>query len=398
MSGARDLEPLVMDLINRDAIKVPLHPPVAMRLQKVVGSGRFGAADLVKIVGEDQSLAATLLRYANSPKYRGIEQITSLHDAITRMGAAEVCRSAFALSFASRATAPGPLVELRRRWWYQALLCAHCCYHLGDLRGLRRDEAFVCGLLHDFGRAVTLAGFEQTLEENQDLRTLPAHLWEASVDRIHVEAGVTLAQRWNLSTLVKAAMALHHNPEDAGVHRKMVEVVAAADGIVAGVEGHAHITSRDMAPVPTLRPDEIVVMTDLLPQLTATVADLDAVNAIEIARSPTRSQVAKPRTALEGEAKLARFGVQVTRPSGAVTFRGAYLSPEGLGFNGSARLAENSIVRLSVEPEGGKPLGVFARVVLCVEEGDAHRIEAQLFGLDRPSLTAWNALYDEATN
>src|SRR5205085_1366065 len=87
MSGARDLEPLVMDLISRDAIKVPLHPPVAMRLQKVVAAGKYGAADLAKLVGEDQSLAATLLRYANSPKYRGIEQITSLHDAITRMGA-----------------------------------------------------------------------------------------------------------------------------------------------------------------------------------------------------------------------------------------------------------------------------------------------------------------------
>jgi HD-like signal output (HDOD) protein len=393
MSGARDLEPLVMDLITRDAIKVPLHPPVAMRLQKVVGSGKFGAADLAKIVGEDQALAATLLRYANSPKYRGIEQITSLHDAITRMGAAEVCRSAFALSFASHSSAPGPLAGLRRRWWYQALLCAHVSYHLGDLRGLRRDEAFVCGLLHDFGRAVTLAGFEQILLEKEDDRTLPAHLWESSVDRIHVEAGVTLAQRWNLSTLVRAAMALHHSPEDAGVHRKMVEVVAASDGIVAGVEGHAHITSRDMAPVPTLRPDEIVVLTDLVPQLAASVAELDSVNAIEIARAPMRSQVQKPRSALEGEAKLLRFGVQLARPTGPLAFRGGYISPEGLGFSGNTRLAENSIVRLAVEVDGAKPIGVFARVLLCVQEGEAYRIEAQLFGLDRPALTAWNTLY-----
>jgi HD-like signal output (HDOD) protein len=382
-----------MDLISRDAIKVSLHPPVAMRLQKVVATGKYGAADLAKLVGEDQALAATLLRYANSPKYRGIEQITSLHDAITRMGAAEVCRSAFALSFASHGTAPGPLAGLRRHWWYQALLSAHVCYHLGDLRGLRRDEAFVCGLLHDFGRAVTLAGFEQLLQDQGDERVLPAHLWEASVDRIHVEAGVTLAQRWNLSTLVRAAMALHHRPEDAGVHRKMVEVVAASDGIVAGIEGHAHITSRDMAPVPTLRPDEIVVLTDMVPQLAASVAELDAVNVIEIPRAPMRSQVQKPRTALEGDAKLFRFDVNMPGPSGSLPFRGGYISPEGLGFSGTTRLAENSIVRLSIEPEGAKPLGVFARVLLCVTEGEAHRIEAQLFGLDRPALSAWDALY-----
>jgi HD-like signal output (HDOD) protein len=393
MSGARDLEPQVMDLINRDAIKVPLHPPVAMKLQKVVAAGKYGAADLAKLVGEDQSLAATLLRYANSPKYRGIEQITSLHDAITRMGAAEVCRSAFALSFASHATAPGPLAGLRRHWWYQALLGAHVCYRLGDLRGLRRDEAFVCGLLHDFGRAVALAGFEQLLQEQNDERILPAHVWESSVDRIHVEAGVALAQRWNLSTLVRAAMALHHHPEDAGVHRKMVEVVNAADGIVAGVDGHAHITSRDMAPVPSLRPDEIVVLTDLLPQLAAAVADLDSVNAIEIARAPARSQVQKPRTALEGDAKLFRFEISMARPAGPLAFRGGYISPEGFGFSGNVRLAENSIVRLSIEPEGMKPLGVFARILLCVAEGEAHRMEAQLFGLDRPTVAAWNSLY-----
>jgi len=248
-------------------------------------------------------------------------------------------------------------------------------------------------LLHDFGRAVTLAGFEQILLEKEDDRVLPAHLWEASVDRIHVEAGVTLAQRWNLSTLVRAAMALHHRPEDAGVHRKMVEVVAAADGIVAGVEGHAHITSRDMAPVPTLRPDEIVVLTDVVPGLAAAVAELDAVNAIEIARTPVRSQVQKPRTALEGDAKLFRFEVQMPHGSGQLSFRGGYIAPEGMGFSGTSRLAENSIVRLSIETEGMKPLGVLARVLLCVPEGDSHRIEAQLFGLDRPELAAWNALY-----
>jgi hypothetical protein len=28
-----------------------------------------------------------------------------------------------------------------------------------------------------------------------------------------------------------------------------------------------------------------------------------------------------------------------------------------------------------------------------VAEGEAHRMEAQLFGLDRPTVAAWNSLY-----
>jgi hypothetical protein len=136
-----------------------------------------------------------------------------------------------------------------------------------------------------------------------------------------------------------------------------------------------------------------VVLTDLVPGLAASVAELDSVNAIEIARSPVRSQVQKPRTALEGDAKLFRFEVHMPRASGPLQFRGGYIAPEGLGFSGTERLAENSIIRLNIETEGMKPLGVFARVLLCVAEGEAHRIEAQLFGLDRPALAAWNALY-----
>jgi hypothetical protein len=241
---------------------------------------------------------------------------------------------------------------------------------------------------------VTLAAFEQILADTQDDRVLPAHLWESSVDRVHVEVGVALAQRWNLSSLIRGAMALHHKPEDAGVHRKMVEVVHASDRIVATVDGHAHLTSRDMAPVPTLRPDEIVVLAELVPKVAAAVADLDSVNVVEIARNPARSQVQKPRSALEGEAKLFRFDVLMPRPTGPVSFRGGYIAPEGMGFAGSTRLAENSIVRLSIEAEDVKPLPVFARVLLCVPEGESNRIEAQLFGVDRPTLAAWNALYE----
>ena len=60
---------------------------------------------------------------------------------------------ALAVSLGGQVNVSGPLEGLRRKWWYQSLMSAQCSYHLGDMRGLRRDEAFVCGLLHDFGQA-----------------------------------------------------------------------------------------------------------------------------------------------------------------------------------------------------------------------------------------------------
>jgi len=392
MLGARDLEPLALDLVRREVVRVPPQQVVALRLQSAVAGGLYGTGDLVNIVAEDQVLAALLLRYANSASFRGVEQITSLHDAITRMGAAEVCRTALALGVAANASAPGPLAELRRKWWRQAYMSALCCEHLGDRRGLRRDDAFVCGLLHDFGRVVGLACFEYILEHNHDARMMPAAAWEESINHIHGELGAIVAKKWNFSATLRAAISSHHHPETAGRYRALMDVVFASDAVVALGEDHSRITTRDLSPMPSLSPSEVASIAELVPHIASKVAALSELTGGAAATAPSSCQIEKPASALEAPGKPASFVVQLPQPSGTLLYSGNTVWPEGLGFRGKVKLRENSIVRLTiVAPEG--PFTVFANVLLCVPDNGATQIEARLFGLDRPAITAWGRFF-----
>jgi len=92
------LIPRVIDLMNRNALRIPPYPAVAVRLRRVIARGDYGIGELERIAGEDQSLAATLLRYANSAVYRRVTPTTTLGAAIMRIGATEVARIALALS------------------------------------------------------------------------------------------------------------------------------------------------------------------------------------------------------------------------------------------------------------------------------------------------------------
>lgn len=391
MSGGVDLEPLVVDLITRDAVRVPPYPAVAMRLSKLVSGGRYGIPDLVKIVGEDQVLAATLLRCANSAAYRGVDPVNTLLAAITRIGAAEVCRMAVSIGMGAPAYEPGVLAELRRKTWREAVLGALCCRHLALRRGVDAEEAFVCGLLHDFGRMVTIACFEEILTRTQDLRVLPEDEWLASVDRFHVELGMVTAARWNLTPLVCAVIASHHRLELAGQFRTMVEIVAAADAIVDLLHKSPRLSVIELGALP-LRPGEADFLMMVVPQLPAFIAALDDAAPSTTGEHPTvRSQVQKVDSALPGR-RPASFPVGMIRAGASVPFQATYIAASGLGMIGATKVKENNVVRLRLEAPAG-PLEVWANVVLCVPEGSHHRVEAKLFAPDRPTQEAWDRLY-----
>lgn len=388
-----DLEPLVVDLIKKDAIKVPPYPAVAMRLQKLVAGGQFGTPELERIVGEDQVLTATLLRYVNSARYRGVSQITALKDAISRIGAAEVCRIALAISAGAEMTTDGPLAELRRRAWRQSVMSAACVHLIAGRRKLPPDEAFVCGLLHDFGRLVAIGALEDILERDPTGKALPADAWEVSVDRFHVELGLVMAARWNLPPLVCAVISAHHQPELAGQDRPMVDAIIAADAVVNLLEEQPTITEDDLRGLGCLSgPDEIAGLLSLIARLAGTVAVLDELGGPAAALRQVPSRVSKPATCLAGTPKDVSFPVAVVRSSSTSAFRATGVTPGGLAFVGKTALKENNVVRLRLEP-GGPPVEVWTSVGLCLPHIEGFRIEARLFALDRDTQAAWDRFY-----
>jgi len=381
----------LLELVSRGAIVVPPYPAVAVRLQKVVAANDFGLADVASIVSSDPILTADVLRCANSARFRRGPVTTNLGQAIALVGARDVTRLALSSGLASHALAPGPLSALKRRTWIESVAAAVLCEELARLRGLRSPEAFVLGLLHDFGKVVAIATLEPTLKNDRGERQ-PIEFWSELVDRHHVTLGAAMAARWNLPGLVSEIIALHHqghaNCQDAG----LLEVVQTSDQVVALLGRQPEVSSAHLASVRALRgPGELQALARIIEGIPEFVA---AFEPQETGRD-VPSVVEQPATALAPGQRRVNFGVLVNLAHKPRRYTAAAIATNGLLMFGKEHLPENHLVEATLECQP-RPFKHWVTTKVSRAEGDAVRVEVQPFALSGEVRSLWNLAYARA--
>jgi HD-like signal output (HDOD) protein len=385
-------EPLILDLIARNAVKVPPFPGVALRMQQLVASEKHDVPSLTRLVAADQALTAAVLRAANSSVVRGVDRITALPNAIARLGAEELCRIAIASSLGQCASREGPLAELRRMSWRRGLTSALIGKALAARRRLNADEVFVCGLLHDFGWLVGIAGLEELLVRRPQEPARAAADWMAIIDPFHVPLGMLVCEQWKLSPLLREVIGAHHDPQSARTHRALVDLIGAADAVVGLLETRPGVSVDDLVDLRIgATRDELQALVQVLPQVRSLVAyliDLDPGQPVSVT-----SKVAPPATALKGPLRAVELAARWLRPGGNTPIKVIALSPDGLVVLLAERPRENFLMRIAVTAPGGRSIELFGNAVLSTRKDREHRTEIQLFGLDRQEQTDWDRLY-----
>jgi HD-like signal output (HDOD) protein len=393
MDDAKDLEALVVDLIKRDGVNIPPYPAVAMRLQRLVGGEDYGVDDIQRVIGGDPVLAATILRYANSAAFRGITPASTLESAIARIGTNEVCKIALATSVGAHAIVTGCLSSLRRRYWRVAMTCAMLCRSLAYWRKGNSEEAFICGLLHDFGQVVATACFEEVIARTRDARVLPESVWASCVDRFHVELGLVIAARWNLPPLICGVISSHHTPESNREHRDMIDLVNTCDALAAHLDSEPSPTNDTVSALGILRSGEPDYMMTVIPKIATAVASLDETTpGKDTGLFRIGSRVLAPTSLLAGPTKSIALKMQILRSTGNADCETLYFAKDGLGFASATKLRENSMVRVRVDTPRG-PIEVWSVIVLCAAEGNIQRMEAKLFAAEPQTLQSWLGFY-----
>lgn len=374
-------------------VKIPPYPSIALRLQGIVDEGNFGLVDLARIASSDAVVTATVLRLANSGLFRGTARLTALPDAISRIGAQELCKVALAASLGSTVGAQGPLAGLRRAAWRQALGSALVSQVLAPIRKLGAQQGFLSGLLHDFGRVVAIASLEEILVEEPG-GTLSESDWVKIVDNLHVELGTLVGMRWNLPDLMVEVMAGHHLPPVAGNSGNFIELVCAADEVVALLEGCPYLLRRDFDKVTHLKSaQEIEALMQYIPLIPGYISGLD--DTTTVGGHHVHSAVEKPESVLGTTRLDVDFPLVWTRTGHESEYQVRYVTPKGLGFVGRTAMHEGSVARLRVTVDD-QPLDLSGRVVLCRTEGNGNLIEVALFALPGAAQSWWSALLAQA--
>ncbi len=194
--------------LERGEVELPLLEGAASEVLAACGREDRDASWLSERVGRDPSLAAHVLRIANSAAFAPREPIVSLSQAISRLGLKTLRDVAIAAALQAQVFAvPGHEVRLAALWRHSATTGAWA----GEIARARRrnvEGAFLCGLLHDVGAAVLLQ-LVCTLERELGLG-FDAQSLEPALDLLHAEVGGSLAARWQLPDWVGSAIAAHH--------------------------------------------------------------------------------------------------------------------------------------------------------------------------------------------
>ena len=227
----------VRDDLRANKIYLPTLPALALEALLVINDVDSSAADLEKVISRDAALTARLIRYANSPLYRGLNTITTIKPAITRIGFQRVKNAVYAVSM--KEVFRTSVKEIERRmdklWAHSVKVGAQAAMLAKSQHGMDADVALVAGLVHDIGHIPLLikaCSYELLIKKPEVLDKI--------LHKLHTQLGGSILKLWKFDEQVIKVAAEHENldrdPGDAPVD--YVDIVQVAN--IIAHEGTDH--------------------------------------------------------------------------------------------------------------------------------------------------------------
>lgn len=192
--------------IAKNRIKLPTLPAISLEALLVVNDAASSMADVAKIITKDTSMAARLVRYANSPLYRGIHNVSSVKAAITRIGIDAVKHAILSLAMRDVFTTAYRSIQIRMEalWKHSVAVASRAALLAEYFPHLNRDEAMLAGLIHDVGIIPILIkakDHEMLLEKEERLDKL--------IQALHMNLGRFMLTHWSFDQAMIDVAATH---------------------------------------------------------------------------------------------------------------------------------------------------------------------------------------------
>lgn len=232
---------LTPEIILRHSGELPALPKAACHIMAVIEDPRTTATRLEKALAMDQALTAKVLRIANSPFYGAARQITTVSEAIVRLGFVTIRNWTLVTAARSVFLAPGAGM-LYQRIWRQSVLSAMGSQLVAQAVGrVQPESVFVGGLMQNIGQLVLARShpelFQEILAESAESGR-PYHEVEAQVLGFdHGELGALLLREWNLTEDLEDAVRWHHRFEQPEARNVRVAAMIALGEEIARCQG-----------------------------------------------------------------------------------------------------------------------------------------------------------------
>ena len=191
---------------------VPVFHAVALKLQHALSRPDFSMEEVHQLLNADPGVASQVLRAANSAFYSGLSKVSTIREAIIRLGSKEVANLAMLTTQQDLYCSADPKYNaIMQALWKHAFCCAVGSKWLAQKIGFaaQAQEAFLGGLLHDLGKLFLLKSMEEVCQEEPLKGSTSSAVLQEVLISLHVEQGHQLMVQWHMPQIYCEIVAGH---------------------------------------------------------------------------------------------------------------------------------------------------------------------------------------------
>ena len=202
----------VVEKMKSGKIDLPVLPQIVQDVEGVLKNPHSTGEDLAKVIEVDAVISIRLISVANSPYYRGLEQITSVRTAISRLGHSETQNLVAAIANKSLfETKHVRFKQLMESLWFHSLACGYAAAGIAKKLDLKNVEThFFVGITHDIGKAVLLKALSDQMPKKPSVKKEEI---QGGIEQYHTNVSRLMLKRWNYPQNIIRAVTNQEQPD-----------------------------------------------------------------------------------------------------------------------------------------------------------------------------------------
>jgi putative nucleotidyltransferase with HDIG domain len=212
---------------------LPTLPQYVLELNTLLSSSSVNLKRVGKVIRNDPSLAAQVLRMCNSALFSLRRRVLSIEEAAVLMGSERLRTLVLTCSIMEFTGKQLPKGEVQT-FWKHSFMSGMLSERIARwVEYSEREQAYLGGLLHDIGTLPQLVVAKTEGALKGETRSGP---WGGSLvsekdyfGMNHCEVGRSIGQSWNFFPSFIDVFEHHHNPDRSTRDPHLVGIIAAAD-------------------------------------------------------------------------------------------------------------------------------------------------------------------------